>query len=312
VDQSGSWAKHQHGSHAGGETLYSIMADDDFYSAAFWGEDDDGSTSETTSSSSGEDSVSSGDEAAARQSRVRSEAEHDKPCKRHKSEKRNNNKKKHKKKKKKKHKKQKNDTKKRQHKRRHKEAPVDSGKLARRLRAFEARVCDACAEPAALRARLDRLLRCRPTEGDMARSFHLAASAGDIDTVAALLQARCVAVSGASPASGLSALHAACLLQDGALASLLVAHGADGDLADASGDLTPRGLGLDSLLAAHADAERRAEASARAREREQRQAAELAAEVCACGLASGLASGCAGAEREEKQWGERDREGCDC
>ena len=47
--------------------------------------------------------------------------------------------------------------------------------------------------------------------------------------------------------SGLSPLHEACLMEDGALASLLVSKGADREILDASGE-SPTDLGLDELL----------------------------------------------------------------
>ena len=67
------------------------------------------------------------------------------------------------------------------------------------------------------------------------------------------------------------------LAEDGALAFLLLKHGALTDIRDANDDSAAE-LGVFELAAAHESAMLAAEAEARARAREARQRAELAAE----------------------------------
>jgi len=177
-----------------------------------------------------------------------------------------------------------------------------SKSIHRRLRFFEEMIANA-ADEVDLEQQLAKVLRsiskfksatnssssssssenptaCSTSSALLSRSFHLAASTGDIGAVQVLLKVgKCVAVNRRSPTgSGLTALHAACLLRDGSMAALLLRKGgADPCAADASGD-TPLDLGLEDLLEDHDLAVAAAEAEARAARREAQQRAQLAAE----------------------------------
>uniref|UniRef100_A0A7S2SU33 NF-kappa-B inhibitor-like protein 1 n=1 Tax=Rhizochromulina marina TaxID=1034831 RepID=A0A7S2SU33_9STRA len=72
------------------------------------------------------------------------------------------------------------------------------------------------------------------------------------------------------PETGSTALHSACMLQDGALAALLLRHGADSSRKDLHQE-TPVDLGLEELITAHENSILEAEAARRQHEQEQRQ-----------------------------------------
>jgi len=115
----------------------------------------------------------------------------------------------------------------------------------------------------------------------LGETFHFAASAGDLDGVQLLLREGGVPVdwrSTTDDSGGLTALHTACLLCDGPLATLLVKHGADCDLETSSGERA-KDMGLDYLLTGYANEVAAWEAKKRAEEREKREAQELAREV---------------------------------
>lgn len=112
-------------------------------------------------------------------------------------------------------------------------------------------------------------------------TFHFAACAGDLDGVQLLLQEGGVPVdwrSTTDDSGGLTALHTACLLCDGPLATLLVKHGANCDLETSSGE-SAKDMGLDDLLIDYANEVAAWEAKKRAEERERLEAQELAREV---------------------------------
>jgi hypothetical protein len=133
-----------------------------------------------------------------------------------------------------------------------------------------------------VRRRLSRLMKAQPKSWDLEEAFHVAVRSGDIAAEIALHSCG-VDVDSLRPGDPLrmTALHAACLLGDGAMAALLVRQGAkyDGDAPprDAAGD-TANDLGLAELISVHENEMARAEAEARATEREIRQMAELSAE----------------------------------
>lgn len=190
-------------------------------------------------------------------------------------------------------KKRKKDMKKKEKKRKKRRREGGSSAAARAA-AFERLLRSGECTQAELAKQLERVTRAAARSGGssgaagdaqaaaavLCATFHFAAAAGDLGAVQLLLQRGGVAVDccGGVDGSGLTALHAACLLGDGPLATLLVQHGADRGAAAASGECADD-LGLNELLAGHAREVAAHEAAARALEREQRQARELAREV---------------------------------
>jgi hypothetical protein len=245
--------------------------EDSFYSASHWGFDEVySSNSESSEKQSSNDSDCNRD-SKKKHRRV------EKPTK--KASSKDRKRKDGKKKREKRHKKHK--------KRRHKGEPSAED----RAKAFDLLLRGGDCSLAELAKQLRRVVRAT-ARSDMAHdsraasdilgaSFHFAACAGDLDGVQLLLQEGGAPVDWRSPAgdtNGLTALHVACLLCDGPLATLLVKHGADCDLETSSGE-SAKDMGLDGLLIDYANEVAAWEAKKRAVEREKREAQELAREV---------------------------------
>ena len=75
-----------------------------------------------------------------------------------------------------------------------------------------------------LEERIRKAVKSGATAVAFERIFHVAVAVGDVGAVEALLRSSPVDVNSIAP-SGLTALHAACYLSDGALCALLMRYG---------------------------------------------------------------------------------------